>query len=54
VNRQKAIAENMANMPRMIEEYRSKVRAFRRGDALSPIDRVILTPKQIRTKQKQQ
>jgi len=50
--RQKNIDERMKLMPKMIEEYREKYRAWRRCDGMSPIDKSFMTPKQLRRKQK--
>lgn len=47
------IAENMAQMDGWIANFRESVRAQRRGDNLSPVDRMLLTPKQRRLKAKQ-
>ena len=54
VERQKHIDERMKLMPKLIEEYREKFRAWRRADGLSPIDKTYMTPKQLRRKQKAQ
>ena len=52
--RQKIIEERMKQMPKMIEEYREKFRAWRRCDGMSPIDKTFMTPGQLRRKQKAQ
>lgn len=52
--RQKHIEGRMKLMPKLIEEYREKFRAWRRCDGLSPMDKTFMTPKQLRTKQKAQ
>ena len=51
--RETKIAENMAQMDTWVAEFREQVRSQRRGDTLSPVDRMLLTPKQRRLKAKQ-
>jgi len=43
----------MAQMDTWVAEFREQVRSQRRGDTLSPVDRMLLTPKQRRLKAKQ-
>ena len=52
--RQKNVEERMKAMPKLIEEYREKFRAWRRCDGMSPIDKTFMTPGQLRKKQKAQ
>merc|ERR1719277_1088638 len=52
LKRHELLEEKMKEMPKMIEEYREKVRASRRGDVLSPYDKLFLSRKAQRIKVK--
>ena len=52
-DREALIAENLKQMPKWVAAHREERRAVRRGEGMSLVDRILLTPKQLRAKAKQ-